>query len=238
MKLFLHGYRYSVYTRIARLALAEKGVAYAQVEVNPFAPDCPAEYLGLHPFRRVPTLVHDGFVLYETGAIARYVDRAFPGPALQPNTPAGLARMDQIIGVVDSYGYWPMVRQVFVHDVFRPRLGGDVDIAERDRGLEAAGRVLDALEALISDQAWLAGPEVSLADLHLGAMAAYFTLSPRGTAALGARPRLAAWWQRFGRRPSLAATDPGLPEYTPPDSGPSDAGSSDRDRSSAPLTEP
>lgn len=228
MSVFLHGYRYSVYTRIARLVLAEKGVAYDRVEVNPFAPDCPAEYLGLHPFRRVPTLVHDGFVLYETGAIARYVDRAFPGPALQPATPAALARMDQIIAVVDSYGYWPMVRQVFVHDVFRPRLGGEVDVAERDRGLAAAGHVLDALEGLASDQAWLVGPEISLADFHLGAMAAYFVLSPGGAAALGERPRLGAWWRRFGGRPSLAATDPGLPDLAP----------SDRDQSSAPLTEP
>ena len=45
MSLVLHGYRYSVYVRIARLALAEKGVAYDRVEVNPFAPDVPASYL-------------------------------------------------------------------------------------------------------------------------------------------------------------------------------------------------
>ena len=121
MSLVLHGYRYSVYLRIARLALAEKGVAYDRVEVNPFAPDVPAAYLALHPFGRVPTLVHDDFVLYETGAITRYVDRAFAGPALQPAAPQALARMDQIIGVVDSYGYWPLVRQVFSQRVFRPR---------------------------------------------------------------------------------------------------------------------
>src|SRR5689334_25046846 len=99
MSLVLHGYRYSVYVRIARLTLAEKGVAYDRVEVNPFAPDPPASYLALHPFNRVPTLVHDGFVLYETGAITRYIDRAFPGPALQPTGPHALARMDQIIGI-------------------------------------------------------------------------------------------------------------------------------------------
>ncbi len=87
MALILHGYRYSVYQRIARLTLAEKGVAYEQVEVNPFAPDVPAAYLALHPFGRVPTLVHDGFALYETAAITRYVDRTFPGPALQPAEP-------------------------------------------------------------------------------------------------------------------------------------------------------
>ena len=128
MPLVLHGYRYSVYNRIARLTLAEKGVAYERVEVNPFSPDMPASYLALHPFGRVPALVHDGFALYETGAITRYVDRAFPGPALQPTEPRALARMDQIIGIVDSYGYWPMVRQVFAPRVFRARTGQPVDV--------------------------------------------------------------------------------------------------------------
>ncbi len=215
MTLILHGYRYSVYTRIARLALAEKGVTYERVEVNPFAADCSPDYLALHPFRRVPTLVHDGFTLYETGAITRYVDRAFAGPALQPASPRALARMDQIIGIVDSYAYWPLVRQVFVHDVFRHRNGGEVDLVERDKGLDAAARVLMALDTLASDGACLCGPEVSLADFHLGAMIAYFVLSPHGSALLAKHRRLAAWWTRFSGRPSLGATDPGLPVTQP-----------------------
>src|SRR5436190_12009725 len=144
MTLVLHGYCYSVYLRIVRLALAEKGVAYDRVEVNPFAPDVPAAYLGLHPFGRVPTLVHDGFVLYETGAITRYIDRAFPGPALQPREPRALARMDQIIGIVDSYAYWPMVRQVFAQRVFRQQSGQPFDEADVARGLAATPRVLAA----------------------------------------------------------------------------------------------
>ena len=60
MALILHGYRYSVYVRIVRLVLAEKAVAYDQVEVNPFATEVPEAYLALHPFGRVPALVHDG----------------------------------------------------------------------------------------------------------------------------------------------------------------------------------
>ncbi len=195
MSLVLHGYHYSVYNRIARLALAEKGVAYDRVEVNPFG-DIPAEYLALHPFGRVPTLVHDGFVLYETGAITRYVDRTFAGPALQPGTPQALARMDQLIGIIDSYGYWPMVRQVFSHRVFRAAAGRPVDEAEIAQGLAGAAKVLAALEALASEP-FLAGPELSLADLHVGAMIAYFTLAPEGAALLARYPRLAAWWGRL-----------------------------------------
>jgi glutathione S-transferase len=211
MPLVLHGYRYSVYVRIARLALAEKGVAYDRVEVNPFAPDVPAAYLALHPFGRVPTLVHDDFALYETGAITRYLDRTFAGLALQPDQPRALGRMDQIIGVVDSYGYWPLVRQVFSHRVFRPAIGQPADEAEVGRGLAGAAKVLAALEVLAAPDAFLVGPALSLADLHLGAMLAYFAAAPEGAALLRNHPRLAAWWVRLSRRPSFAATDPGLP---------------------------
>ncbi len=210
MPLILHGYRYSVYVRIVRLVLAEKGVTYDRVEVDPFAPAIPADYLALHPFGRVPTLVHDDFVLYETGAITRYLDRAFGGLALQPQSARALARMDQVIGIVDSYAYWPLVRQVFSHRVFRPALGRSVDEAEVAQGLGAAAKVLAALEALAAEP-FLVGPAISLADFHLGAMIAYFTMAPEGSALLDNHARLAAWWRRLGRRPSFAATDPGLP---------------------------
>lgn len=205
MSVVLHGYHYSVYVRIARLTLAEKGVAHDHVEVNPFVPDPPASYLALHPFNRVPTLVHDGFALYETGAITRYIDRAFPGPALQPTGPQELARMDQIIGIVDSYGYWPMVRQVFSPRVFRSRLGQPADEAEIARGVAASAKVLAALEPLVGEEG------VTLADLHLGAMMAYFVEAPEGAALLQDYPRLTAWWATLSARPSVAVTDPGLP---------------------------
>ena len=213
MSLVLHGYRYSVYVRIARLALAEKGVVYDRVEVNPFAPDMPASYLARHPFGRVPTLVHDEFTLYETGAITRYIDRAFPGPALQPKDSQALARMDQIIGIVDAYAYWPLVRQVFSHRVFRPRAGQPGDEAEIARGLQAAAKVLSALEPLVHNDVTLdVTPDVTLADLHLGAMIACFVQATEGRQALQPYLQLSQWWARLSARPSFAATDPGLPD--------------------------
>ena len=71
MAVELHGYQYSVYSWIARLALHEKGVMYSWVEVNPFAENVAASYLATHPFKRVPALVHGGFEVYETSAITR-----------------------------------------------------------------------------------------------------------------------------------------------------------------------
>ena len=109
----LHGYQYSVYSWIARFALHEKGVMYSWIEVNPFAEKVPASYLATHPFKRVPALVHGAFGIYETSAITRYVDEAFEGPKLQRTDSRERARCNQIMSIVDSYAYWPLVRQVF-----------------------------------------------------------------------------------------------------------------------------
>jgi glutathione S-transferase len=119
--------------------------------------------------------------------------------------------MDQIIGVVDAYAYWPLVRQVFSLRVFRPRLGQPADEAEIAKGLAAAVKVLAAFEKLMADDAFLVGPSLSLADLHLGAMIAYFVQAGEGDALVHKHVRLADWWQRLKRRPSFTATDPGLP---------------------------
>jgi glutathione S-transferase len=206
----LHGYKYSVYAWIARFALHEKGRAYAWREVDPFAADVPADYLAKHPFKRVPVLVDGDFVLYETSAITRYVDEAFPGPQLQPAAPRERARAQQIVSVVDSYAYWPLVRQVFSHGVFRPRLGQPADSTEVQRGLAAAPTVLSALERLAGDGPFLCGDALSLADIHLAPMMGYSTLHPDAAALLGRHHRLARWWSDVSQRPAFAATTPEL----------------------------
>ncbi|WP_236062582.1 glutathione S-transferase N-terminal domain-containing protein [Paraburkholderia nemoris] len=81
----LYGAAWSVYVRIARLALEEKQINYRLVEVDVFAENgVPQEHLKRHPFGRIPTFEHGDFHLYETGAIVRYIDDAFPGCRLQP----------------------------------------------------------------------------------------------------------------------------------------------------------
>ena len=64
------GAAYSVYVRIVRLALEEKGVAYRLEEVDIFAEGGPpADHLARHPFARIPAFEHEGFALFETAAI-------------------------------------------------------------------------------------------------------------------------------------------------------------------------
>jgi glutathione S-transferase len=211
MTVELYGYRYSVYSWIARLALEEKGGDYHWIEVNPFAPDVPEIYLALHPFKRVPTLVHDNFQIYETGAITRYVDEAFPGPSLQPTDPRHRARCSQFISIIDSYVYWPLVRQVFSHRVIGPRLGRPTDATEIQKGLAAAPRILAALEQLAADTGYLCGPEISLADIHLAPMIGYFAMAAEGEALLKTHRKLSHWWPTMSARSAYQATTPQLP---------------------------
>lgn len=215
MSLVLHGYRYSVYTRIARVVLAEKGVPYGQREVNPFENPVPADFLEMNPFRRVPVLVHADFSLYETTAIARYINAAFPGPDFVPLDARAAAGMAQIISIVDSYAYTPMVREVFSQRVFMPRLGFDCDDAVVHHGLEKAARVLNALERIAAGGDQLNGTDITLADFHLGPMMAYFTMDPDGHAMLSQHARLARWWDHIRSRESFRNTDPGLPGDRP-----------------------
>ena len=89
----LFGADFSVYVRIVQLTLAQKHVDYELVPVDVFAPEgIPAWYLDLQPFGRMPAFEHDGFRLFETAAIARYVDEAFAGPALAARRRASGAR--------------------------------------------------------------------------------------------------------------------------------------------------
>ena len=211
MAVELHGYQYSVYSWIARLALEEKGTDFRWIEINPFAPDVGEDYLALHPFKRVPALVHDNFQVYETGAITRYIDEAFPGPRLQPTDPRHRARCNQILSIVDSYVYWPLVRQVFSHRVFRPRLGHASDAAEVQKGLAAAPVILAALERLAADSEYLCGADISLADIHLAPMIGYFAMAEEGKALLKTQRKLDRWWATMSARPAYRATTPRLP---------------------------
>ena len=89
----LHGVAPSTYTRTARLTCEGKGVSY-QLEPVEFGS---ARHLALHPFGKIPILEHGSTRIFETLAIARYVDEAFKGPALQPADAKGRALMTQWI---------------------------------------------------------------------------------------------------------------------------------------------
>lgn len=212
MPVTLHGPAYSTYARTARLALEEKGVDYALEEVDILTgANQTAAYLARHPWGKVPAFEHDGFALFETLAIARYVDEAFAGPALQPADARARARMTQICGVVDSYGYGAMIGKAFWQAAIVPMQGGTPDEAVLAEGLAGGEKALSAIAALATPgTAGLCGAAITLADLFLVPVLEYFVMVPAGAAMLARLPVLAAWHAGIAGRPSVVKTRPKL----------------------------
>lgn len=208
MTLRLYSYRYSVYSRVVRMVLHAKHLTYETVETDPFSEPPPAQP---HAFGRVPVLDHGGFVLYETGAITRYLDRCFPEPRLSAGEPADRARMDQVIGIVDSYVYVPLVRQVFSHGFLRPLMGAKADPQILRSGLEASRRALSALEEIAAEGRVLTGAGLTLADCHLAPMIDYFLQVEEGRAIFADYPAMTRWWDHVSDHEALVATDPEFP---------------------------
>lgn len=119
--------------------------------------------------------------------------------------------MAQAIAIMDNYGYWPMVRQVFSHRVFRPLHGQAASESEIADGLKAAVQVLNALERIASEKQVLDGVHLTLADCHLAPMFDYFLRTDEGRDAMSRCPALSAWWQSVSPSRSFRDTDPGLP---------------------------
>lgn len=201
------GAAYSVYVRAVRLALEEKSVPYRLVEIDAFAPGGPpAEYLARHPFGRIPAFEHAGLALYESGAIERYVDEAFDGPRLQPERAQDRARMNQVIGIIDSYAYRTLVWDIFVERVRAPAQGRAPDEARIAAALPKAAICLKALADLAGGGPWIAGATLTLADLHAAPVFAYFRMAPEGAELLAHHAGLARWWDAMASRRSMVAT--------------------------------
>src|SRR6201993_3094480 len=102
MMILHHGWRSSASRRI-RLCLEEKGLAYQShvvdmANMEHHSPD----YLKINPLGVIPTLVHDGKPLHESGTICEYLDESFPDPPLRPDTPYERGEMRNWIRHIDS----------------------------------------------------------------------------------------------------------------------------------------
>lgn len=205
----LFGADYSVYVRTVRLALAEKGIAYDLVPVDVFASEgVPSAYSERQPFGRIPAFEHDGFSLYETSAITRYIDEAFDGPRLQPSDPRQRARANQLMSIADAYVYPILVWGIYVERVSKPSKGGITDEAAISAALPKAETCLKAISDLMGSGTWLAGENLSLADLHAAPMFHYFVSTPEGRDMTRRHANLASWWTRMAAGPSMLATMP------------------------------
>lgn len=205
----LYGADYSVYVRIARLALLEKGVAHDLVPVDIFAEDgIPDHHLARHPFGKIPAFAHGDFHLYETGAITRYIDEAFDGPALQAADVKTRARMNQIVSIADGYVYPQMVWGLYVECIEKPKRREAPDGGRVEKARAIARISLDVLADLLAEQRWMCGNALSLADLYLASMMNYALEVPEVRQMFFERRNLGDWWQRVKALDSFQKTRP------------------------------
>ena len=204
----LYGPSASTYVRSARLACVEKGISHELLPVD-LGSDAHAK---LHPFRKIPIMRHGDFMLYETGAIGRYVDRVFAGPALQPKDVKDLARMDQWMSAVSDYCYQAMIREIVIQRVLVPMRGGKPDEAMIKAAWPKVEYQMSVLEQTLAKSPYLAGSALSLADLTLLPILFYVKVQPEGGPLLARHKGVSAWFERMAARPSFGATMPELPK--------------------------
>jgi glutathione S-transferase len=202
----VHSLPGSPFGRAVLSTLEEKGASWRLSPV-PVGTLRSPEHLARHPFGRVPVLEHDGFLLYETQAILRYLDRVLPSPALTPADPKRTARMDQVMNVNDWYLFQGVANVIVFHRVVGPRVMGLApDEAAIEAAMPKARAVFEELARLLGQQPWFTGETMSLADLHVAPQLAFFTQTPEWSVLGAPHKNLVAWLARMEARPSFAAT--------------------------------
>ena len=206
MNIVIHSVPGSPFGRAALIALEEKNICYRLSPVEPGTLRSP-EHLARHPFGRIPVLDHDDFRLYESQAILRYIDRAFPGTPLTPEDPRAAARMDQAMNINDWYLFPGVGNVIPFQRLVRPKvLGLAPDEAAIAAAMPKAHQVFDALAMTLGSRTHFAGDAFTLADALIAPHLDFFAATPEWAALTQHNPNLVSWLDRVSGRPSLRAT--------------------------------
>lgn len=197
--LTFHSMPDSAYLWTAMHAADEKGVDYEQLPLVLGSP----EHLALNPFGKMPILQHGEVILYETLAIAHYIDRAFDGPPLQPADPRGQAEVLRWISIVNAYVF-PTMNRFVKERLVRPAWGFEPDAAFLAGAQAPLGLQMRLIGEAAGAHGFIAGPELTLADGFLFPHLLFFSRTPEGADLLGRTPDAARWLERMRARPSYA----------------------------------
>jgi glutathione S-transferase len=193
----LYDYPDCPFCQKVRVVLAEKDLEYERVHVDLHKGEQKSpEFLKLNPYGKVPVLVDEDIVVYDSTIINEYLDEEYPNPMMMPEDSAGRARVRLLEDFADN-SFTPPAGMILA-ELHKPQ--GEQD-AERVRKYQGEiTRVLGRLEAMLAGKEFLVG-DFSLADV---------AFVPRVLALEQLRieldPRLenvAAWIARLRERPSV-----------------------------------
>jgi len=198
MKIF--GHPASTCTRKVLMTLNETKTPFELVVVD-FAKGehkQPA-HLARQPFGQVPTLDDDGFKMYESRAMSRYIDGKAGAP-LTPKDARDRALMEQWLSIETSNFAGHAMKFIYQY-VFRREQPADV--------LKSAGAGLDLAYTVMNERLtaapYLAGQAFSIADICFMPYLEYLALSPAGEK-LSEHPQVAAWWKKLSAREAWGKT--------------------------------
>lgn len=210
----LFGFPRSTYVQIAGLVLTHKEVPYAfhdlETEMNT------PSHIELHPFERVPILRHGDFTVFETAAIAAYIDDAFDGPKLTPSDVRLRGRMNQWISAINGYYYPYLIYHVSHERNVFPQLGIPSDekvVAHAMPKVENGLRVME--RELSHGKDFLIGPGLTVADFYMLPMIHAFGFAPEAQALYPNFPAICAWYGRMEALPTLKRFRAAQPQRAP-----------------------
>jgi len=203
MVLKLYGHPKSTAAKPVITVLYEKKIPFELVPIDLMKGENKApEYLAKQPFGQIPAIDDDGFILYESRAIARYLEEKYPnqGTKLLPSDLKGRALAEQAASI-EAFSFDAHATPIIVEIVYKPNFYGQPTdpkkVAESKAALDTK---LDVYEQILSKQKYLAGDEFTLADLfHLTAGT---RLIEGGINFVEGRPSLTRWWNDISHRES------------------------------------
>jgi glutathione S-transferase len=195
----LYSHPFSTYTRRVRIALKEKSIPCEEVFVDMAArKHREPEYLGLNPYSRVPTLVDDDLVLFESTAILNYLEALYPQPPLIPADRKGRALVDMHMKLCDLQ-FTRQAGAIVFPKRFMPKERWDEALFAQMRA--DIGKHLQILDGQLGDNDYVVGNRYSLVEVCYTPFVAFFELME-----VTPPPRIAAWSKRILSRPSAQQT--------------------------------
>jgi glutathione S-transferase len=199
----VYGHPLSTCTRKVLMTLEEKGATADVVTLDLLAGEhrAPA-HLARHPFAKIPVLDDDGFMLFESRAILRYLDARLERSPLTPASARARARMEQWLSVDQAY-VSPHLTVLVGELVVKKMLGAEVDGAAVERARADLGKALAAIDDALTTP-FLAGDTFSLADVSLLPYVAALPMVASEHLVANTR-RLSGWFERVAARPAWRA---------------------------------